>query len=66
MWEGPTESVVGIHFVRVEARHAPMIGEFETIEPYLRQDWLLEQTKARQQEQIEETRRGYRIEFVEE
>ena len=65
-WRGPIESARGIHLVRVLKRHRPQASKFEDIESFLRQDWLMSQTRAVQQARVDEIRAGYRIEFVEE
>lgn len=65
-WHGPIESVQGVHLLRVNERHPPQVATFEDVEHYLRQAWLMEQTRALQQNRVDEIRERYRIEFVEE
>ena len=64
-WQGPVESLHGVHLVReVEQRHPPQVAEFENLESYLRQDWLMTRMRDQQQEGIDEIRAGYRVELV--
>jgi hypothetical protein len=65
-WRGPVESVQGVHLVRVTDRHPPEVATFETVEPYLRQEWVMNKTREFQQEGIDEIRARYRVEIVEE
>jgi len=65
-WSGPVESVQGIHLVRVVERHPPEVAEFENVESYLRQDWLMSRTREIQQARVDAIRERYRIEFVDE
>jgi hypothetical protein len=63
-WNGPLESIQGIHLVRVTERHPPEVATFENIESYLRQEWVMSRARELQQEGIDEIRTGYRIELV--
>jgi hypothetical protein len=65
-WQGPMESLHGIHLVRVEERHPAEVPKFEDVESYLRQEWLMNRTRDLQQERVDEIRESYRIEFVDE
>lgn len=64
-WEGPVESILGIHLVRVMERHPSRVASFEDVEGYLRQDWLMTRTREAQQKRIDEIRDTYRIEVPE-
>jgi hypothetical protein len=63
-WQGPVESLQGMHLVRVAERHPPEPGVFENLESYLRQAWLMDRTRELQQERVAEIRAGYRIDLV--
>jgi parvulin-like peptidyl-prolyl isomerase len=63
-WQGPIDSRIGMHYVRLLARHPASYSEFEQIEDYLRQDWEFSKRRALQQEKIDELRTSYRIEYV--
>ena len=65
VWIGPIESPHGQHLVRVIDTHVAIVPEFESIESYLRQDWLLHEQRRRQHERIEALRQQYRVDFVE-
>jgi len=63
-WQGPLESLRGLHLVRVIERHPPDTAKFEEIEDYLRQDWIFAQERKIQQERVAEIRERYRVEMV--
>jgi hypothetical protein len=65
-WEGPIESLLGVHLLKITDQHPPEVATFENIETYLRQEWVMNQIRTLQQERIDEIRARYRIEFVEE
>jgi PPIC-type PPIASE domain len=60
-WRGPLRSERGVHFMRVAAHHPPSIPSFEELEPYLRQDWSLDQQQRATAVRLAELRRNYRI-----
>jgi hypothetical protein len=61
LWTGPIESFVGIHYVRLLERHDPETPPFESMESYLRQDYLMEATREGQQRKIDELRKDYEV-----
>ncbi len=63
-WQGPIESIQGIHLVRVLERHPPEVADFEKMESYLGQDWVMTRTRELQQQRVDEIRKRYRIELV--
>ena len=63
-WKGPIEAPAGRILCRVTKRHAPEPADFDRVEPYLRQELVVERTRAAQQERVMKIRRGYRIEVV--
>ena len=58
-WAGPVESFRGIHYVRVTGHHDPEMPDFENMEDYLRQDYLMQKMRDSQQDKIDELRKGY-------
>jgi hypothetical protein len=62
-WQGPLESVQGLHLVRIVERHQPQVATFENVESYLRQEWLMTRMRELQQERIDAIRKSYRIEI---
>ncbi len=60
-WAGPFASRMGTHFVKVIQRHAPQEPSFEKLESYLRQDYLMTLSLARQNEKIAKMREQYKI-----
>ncbi len=60
-WAGPFASRMGTHFVKVIQRHAPQEPSFEKLESYLRQDYLMTLSLARQNEKITKMREQYKI-----
>jgi hypothetical protein len=63
VWNGPIQSKIGTHYVRVTERHAPQPIPFELIATYLRQQWEIERRHKTQQEKIQRMRQRYRIEL---
>jgi hypothetical protein len=64
-WQGPVESIRGVHLVRVVEHHPPEVATFERVERYLRQEWIMNRTRELQQERIDEIRERYRVEIAE-
>ena len=64
-WHGPLDSVRGVHLIRPTERHPAQAATFQGVESYLRQDWIMTQTRALQQKRVDEIRSRYRIEMVE-
>jgi hypothetical protein len=60
-WRGPLRSERGVHFMRVAEHHAPSMPSFEELEPYLGQDWSLDQQGRATAARLAELRRHYRI-----
>jgi peptidyl-prolyl cis-trans isomerase C len=63
-WSGPLKSALGVHYVRVVARHPAGLASFDKIESYLRDEWMLEEARRRQQERIAVLREKYTVEVV--
>ncbi len=60
-WTGPVNSILGIHFVKVNQVHEPRTPEFDQIESYLRQDYVFEKTRQLQEEKIRELSKQFNI-----
>lgn len=60
-WHGPIRSRRGIHFVRVMARHPAQQPSYDEIRAYVRDVWLLEQSRARVQQELQRLRGQYTI-----
>lgn len=60
-WAGPFASRMGTHFVKVIQRHAPQEPSFEKLESYLRQDYRMTRSLAKQDEKIAKMREQYEI-----
>lgn len=60
-WNGPIESYHGYHYVRVIASHEPELAPFETMESYLRQDYIMKKMRESQLRKIEDMRENYKI-----
>ncbi len=60
-WTGPIESFQGFHYVRVNATHDPELPPFESMESYLREDYLLQKMRESQQRKIEDMGKNYKI-----
>jgi parvulin-like peptidyl-prolyl isomerase len=61
-WAGPLESSRGAHYVYIVERHLPSLPELETIEDYVRVDWLNERRLEVSQRKLERMVARYRIE----
>ena len=60
-WEGPIESFIGVHFVRVKDAHEPELPSFESMESYLRTDYFMLKARQSQERKIQDLARNYRI-----
>jgi hypothetical protein len=60
-WTGPIPSRMGTHFVKVTQRHPPQEPSFERLESYLREDYLMTQSREKQNEKIAKMREKYEI-----
>lgn len=65
-WHGPIESAQGVHLVRVVEVHPSEVASFESVESYLRQDFIMTRTREIQQGRVDEIREQYRIVIAEE
>ena len=63
-WRGSLDSNRGTHYVRIVERHPPELSPFDSVENYLRQDWMFNKTRESQQAKIDEMRKRYRIEIL--
>ncbi len=60
-WRGPVESFQGIHYIRVTGTHEAELPPFETMESYLRTDYLMIKSRESQKGKIEELMKNYEI-----
>ena len=60
-WTGPVESFKGIHYVIVTAKHDPELPSFETMQAYLRGDYIMTRMREGQESKIEKMARNYEI-----
>ena len=61
-WVGPLESSRGTHYVQVVERHPPTLPDLETVEDYVRLDWLNERRAEVTDRKLERAMARYRIE----
>ena len=61
IWAGPLESSRGTHYVYVVERHQPSLPELETVEDYVRLDWLNERRAEVAERKLERMMARYRV-----
>ena len=62
VWAGPLESSRGTHYVQVVERHPPTLPDLETVEDYVRLEWLAERRAEVTERKLERATARYRIE----
>jgi len=60
-WDGPIDSPLGIHYVKITERRSLPKPTLETMMAYVRGDWELEQRRAIRSRKIAEIGENYRI-----
>ena len=63
IWFGPIESFQGIHYIKVTTEHPSELPSFESMESYLRSDYLFQKMRESQENKINELRKGYKVKF---
>ena len=61
VWTGPVQSTRGVHYVAVVERHPPMIPPFESLEDYVRAEWLSEKRADLMDRRLDRMTAGYKI-----
>ena len=61
-WQGPVESALGTHLVRIVARHGALVPAFEQVTARVRQDFVAARRRAARAQWVAGLRAGYRIE----
>lgn len=64
-WQGPIMSLRGAHFVRVNARVAPMARSYPQVRDLVRQDWITAQANTVLETQMQTLRSGYKLRIAE-
>lgn len=57
-WIGPLETARGWHFVRVRARHAPVLRPFPEVRDQVENDWIAAQIQTAVEQRVQELSRG--------
>ena len=60
-WHGPLESPDGVHFVRVVGRTPEVKASYESVQQYLRGDWLMDRSRSAIRSEVERLRDDYEI-----
>ena len=63
-WQGPLESSLGVHLVRIDARTASIASTFETMREQVRQDYARLALQAAQEAAYRQMRARYRIDIA--
>ena len=63
-WHGPFESVQGAHFLRLVARHPPVVPEFEDAQQWILTEWDRVQLNKSRDQAMAEILPNYRIEIA--
>ena len=60
-WQGPINSMHGVHYIYPIRKTPERFTPFEAAEPYLQQEYEFTKRRASQQERIEEMRKEYKV-----
>jgi parvulin-like peptidyl-prolyl isomerase len=63
IWQGPLQSNLGVHLVRVDASDASPLSGFATVREQVRRDWIQQRQVAAQEAAYRELRKRYQVDM---
>ena len=63
-WHGPFFTPAGAHFLRVADKHPPLRPDFEQVEQWVSQEWMMVRNREILDRELAEMRKNYRIQVL--